>query len=901
MPDLERETAPSRSTSMPESHPEGRTARPALTATYRVQLNKQFTLGSAREIVPYLHELGISHLYCSPMLAARPGSMHGYDVADPTRINPEVGTLDDLRALAGALHERGMGILLDIVPNHMGVGPSNPYWEDVLTHGVHSRYARWFDVDWEAANHKIVLPVLGDRLDAVIGRDELTLDVTSPTPRLEYFDSSWPVDPATLPEELQLAKLDPTAVADPNVFLRGEEGHARLRTLLDAQHYRLAFWRRAPEEINYRRFFDVNELAALRQEDPEVFAETHEFVLSLVGDRLIDGLRVDHVDGLLDPSGYLQRLRAEVERRAGAGFPIVVEKILTPGERLREDWPVQGTTGYEFLNDLEDVFLDAEGYAAIERGYRSARRLTSGSFEDVAHAGKVKVLEGALHADVARLVRRLGAARADGTLPNGAADDAGIVQFIAAMPVYRTYVDGRSPAPHPDDVAVTNRTVERARGRTDAKAAMPAVEMIRDLVLGTASAERSDARLAFVQGLQQTSGPATAKGVEDTALYVYVPLASRNEVGGAPDRPLDDAVGRIHRANADRACHWPSALTCTNTHDTKRSADLRARLDVLSECASEWQRCFTRWRRLNQRHRTTVKGRLAPDTNTEYLLYQTLIGMWPAPRPGRRADDVPDRGWLDAARERLEQYMLKAAKEAKTRTSWTDPDEQYEKALTQFIGAILAGGVDAPFLGDLSRFVAHVANAGHWNALARVLVHATAPGVPDTYQGDELWFFALVDPDNRRPVDYGRRAELLASVATPGILRSLHPSDERLKLGLLQRLLHTRRANAALFTRGAYLPLEVRGAHARHLLAFARRDGDTAAIVIAPRLMVSRLSAEGRPADWEDTEIVLPSELPEGDFRLILSDEEVPIRGDRRSIAASTLLSELPLALLLRS
>ena len=877
--------------------------RATLNATYRVQLNRQFTLADARGIVPYLDRLGVSHLYCSPILAARPGSTHGYDVVDPKRINPELGSLDDLRALAAALHERGMGILLDIVPNHMGIGPANTYWEDVLTHGVHSRYARWFDVDWESAGHKIVLPVLGDELDAVLGRDELTLDVAERTPRLRYFDSSWPVDPATLPDELQLAKFDPTAVADPNVFLRGEEGRQRMRALLEAQHYRLVHWRRGPDEINYRRFFDVNDLAALRQEDPAVFDETHELVLALVAEELVDGLRVDHVDGLLDPLGYLERLRSAVEGRSPPGgqapFPIVVEKILSPGERLRREWPVQGTTGYEFLNDLEDLFLDPDGYAAIERGYRSARRLTSGTFEDVAHAGKVKVLEGALRADVARLGRLL-----RGTL--GAEQlEAGIVQFIAAMPVYRTYIDGRGESPDPADIAVVEKTVERARVRLGDQPRIRLVEAIGEIMNGGSdvilrSGATKDLMLPFIERLQQTSGPATAKGVEDTALYVYVPLASRNEVGGAPDRPLDDAAGRLHRANADRACAWPSALTCTNTHDTKRSADLRARLDVLSECAPEWRRCFARWRRLNARHRTTVKGRLAPDTNTEYLFYQTLIGIWPAPRPGRRADDVPERAWLDAARERLEQYMLKAVKEAKTRTSWTEPDEQYEAALEQFIGAILAGGDDAPFLADLSRFVARIAPAGHWNALARLLVHLTAPGTPDTYQGDDLWFFALVDPDNRRPVDYRRREELLASVSEAGALAALHVADDRLKLGILQRLLNTRRARAALFTRGRYAPLEVRGTYARHLFAFAREDESGAAIVIAPRLLASRLTPEGRVADWGDTAVVLPAGVRGATLRSVLRDQDVPILGESASIAANAVLAEFPLALLLR-
>ena len=874
-----------------------RITRHSLSATYRVQLNKQFTLGDARAIVPYLDRLGASHLYCSPILAARPGSMHGYDVIDPQRVNPEIGSLDDLRTLAETLHERGMGIVLDIVPNHMGIGESNRYWEDVLTHGLHSRYARWFDVDWEAGDNKIVLPVLGDELDRVIERDELALDLKEKMPRLRYVKNSWPVDPATLTEELQLAKLDSTAVADPSVFIRGEEGRRRLRALLDAQHYRLAFWRRGPTEINYRRFFDVNELAALRQEDPDVFSATHELILSLVAEGVIDGLRVDHVDGLLDPFGYLERLRGEVERRApttdGAVFPIVVEKILTPGEKLRRSWPVQGTTGYEFLNDLEEVFLRPDGYAAIERSYRSLRRLTSGDFADVAHAGKVKILEGALRADVERLVRRLqplanGGSREPKELANG------IVRFIAALPVYRTYVDGRAPVPDADDVAVVDRAVQAAKGRAlgDENAV---VDLIRSVVLDASSHER----LGFVQRMQQTSGPATAKGVEDTALYVYVPLASRNEVGGAPDRPLDDAVGRLHRANMERACSWPSALTCTNTHDTKRSADLRARLDVLSECAPEWHRCVARWRRLNQRHRSTVNGRLAPDTNTEYLLYQTLIGIWPTPRAGRHSDDVPDRAWLESAKARLEQYMLKAVKEAKTRTSWTEPDGAYESALKEFIAAILAGSDESPFLSDVARFVGDIATTGHWNALARLLVHATSPGVPDTYQGDEIWFFALVDPDNRRPVDYGRRDELLSAAAKAGAMRGLHPSDERLKLGMLQRLLNIRRDHAALFTGGRYTPLEVRGACAQHLVAFARSSDVAQAIVVAPRLIQGLLVDNRSIPDWADTEIVLPEPLRRESFRLILEDRDLTVARVSPALALSQVLTDLPLALLL--
>ena len=916
--------------------------RLCLTATYRVQLNHRFTLRDAHAIVPYLDRLGISHLYCSPILAARPKSMHGYDVTDPTRVNPEIGTVDDLRALAEALRARGMGMIVDIVPNHMGIGRHNPYWEDVLTHGAQSRYAKWFDIDWTGGDdappphRRVVLPVLRDELDAVLGRHELTVDVRERTPRLCYFDNSWPLDPATMPDELELAKLDTTAVADPNVFFRGEEGSERFRALLDAQHYRLTSWRRGPSEINYRRFFDVNDLAALRQEDPEVFAETHAFILSLVEEGTIDGLRVDHVDGLLDPLGYLTRLRAEVQKRfevlglrfEGKGatshlepqtsnlVPIFVEKILSPGEQLRSSWPVQGTTGYEFLNDLEDVFLDPSGYAEIERGYRRSRRLTSGDFADVAYQGKVKILTGALRADVTRLARLLSALLDDSVRrPDSGVQgpplhelERGIVEFIAVLPVYRTYVDGRGPV-HPDDVAVVERAVATARRRLGDTPPIRIVQLVADVVLGRDNPEHvlppMPARLPFIQRLQQTSGPATAKGVEDTALYVYMPLASRNEVGGAPDRPLDDAVGRFHRANATRAHCWPSALTTTNTHDTKRSADLRARLDTLTECAPLWHRHVARWRRLNHRHRTTVRGRLAPDGNSEHLLYQTLIGLWPAPRPGRRADDIPNPDWLASARERLERYMLKAAKEAKVRTNWTDPDAAYEDALKRFIAAILEPSDDAPFLADVARFVARIAAIGHWNALARLLLHLTAPGTPDTYRGDELWFFALVDPDNRQPVDYRERERLLEEVTRmhwdergPPSLGA-RGSDSGLKLGMLRRVLNSRRENPALFGEGVYRPLELRGAHASHLIAFARSHDDAHAIVVAPRLLASVVSSETRLLDWQDTTVVLPPELAGRELRSVLTDDASFVAGAPPTLGATSLLARHPFALVL--
>jgi (1->4)-alpha-D-glucan 1-alpha-D-glucosylmutase len=913
-----------------------------LTATYRLQVHKAFPLARVRETVPYLHALGISHLYLSPLLAARPGSTHGYDVVDPARVNPEVGTEAELRALAADVHAAGMGIVLDIVPNHMGIGPDNPYWEDVLTHGRRSRYARWFDVDWNAHSKrrgKVVLPVLDDELAAVLEKGELGLDISeSGGVRLKYHDNTFPLDPATVPPELQLVQFDPNAKPAAKAWVRGEAGQARLRALLDEQHYKLAFWRCAPSDINYRRFFDINDLAAVRIEDPEVFAETHAKILEWVKDGVIDGLRIDHVDGLRDPLGYLTRLRSEADAKAArpAQFPIFVEKILSPGEHLRREWPVQGTTGYETLNDIESIFIHNDGAQAVERMYRRLRRLTGRereiTFEDVARDGKLKVLRGALRADMRRLARLL--ARLERGRDAERQLVGGIIQLIAALPVYRTYIDGRQPLPYPEDRDVVERAVARAQQYADeaesdvvARIARVFLEPLAEgsgmreergvpATLLSSAITRPSSRMDFILKFQQTSGPATAKGVEDTALYNYFPLASRNEVGGEPDRPLHDAVERFHAVNAERARDWPLALVATNTHDTKRSADLRARIDVLSEVPREWERYFARWRRLNRHHKVAVNGRQSPDTNTEYLLYQTLVGLWPAPRAGRRGDDLPDAPWFEGAAERLERYMMKAVKEAKTHTSWTDPDEAYEASVKQFVRAILDPRTDSPFLGDVARFVHAIARAGLWNALARTLIHLTVPGTPDTYQGDELWNYSLVDPDNRRPVNYEHRlaymAELALNEKTPdgraALIRDLAraPEDPRLKLLVVRQALHARRAMPALFREGEYVPLAATGACADHVVAFARRHGGEAAMTIVPRLAMQLLRGERKQVAgeaWGDTRVALPGDLATMTWRSALTGREV--RAERAAeggaLGLAGLFADLPIDLLLAS
>ena len=860
-------------------------------------MNRGFTLRDAHARVEYFSRLGVSHLYLSPFFAARAGSMHGYDVVDPRRVNPELGSREDLEALAVALHERDMGLVLDIVPNHMAVGTENQYWTDVLRHGERSPFAKWFDIDWlsgggAGARKQVVLPMLEEPLDRELERGAFDVRVADDGDLwLGYREQRFPIDPASLPTELQLTTIDPEETGELVMLFSGRAGADRLRELLDVQHYRLVSWRRDLREVNYRRFFDVNDLVGLRVEDERVFRETHALTLELVAAGVIDALRVDHVDGLADPKTYLEQLRSAV----GPDVPIFVEKILSFGESLPADWPIQGTTGYEFLNGLEDVFIDAAGYQSIEATYRATRRLGRTTFRDIARSGKTEVLEQGLRPDLER-VARLGniiAAR-DGkswTLPE--VRDA-IEAFVAALPVYRTYVNGPGAISDAD-----RRVVDWAANQACARALPEIVDYIADMFRAASGEELP--RGEFVRLLQQLSGPAAAKGVEDTALYRYVPLLSRNEVGGAPDEPLAGAVARFHAENVERRCRWPSSLVCTNTHDTKRSADVRARLDALSEVPRDWQRVVRRWRRLNAKHHRTVRGRIAPDPNTEYLFYQTLVAIWPAQRPGRRVDDLPDRGWRDAARDRLVRYMLKAAREAKLRTSWTDPDPAFEEALTSFVGETLEPSEEAPFLFDVARLVSRIAGTGVANALARVVIHLTAPGTPDLYQGDELWNFTLVDPDNRGRVDYDARETALTRLAdTAKGLRdgaASDPTENRLKLLITHRLLEARRSNPSLFTDGRYEPLVARGVRSEHLVAFTRTEGDRAVVTIAPRLL-GALEAAGEQADawWGDTTVSLPERLRDRCWRGAIDGREI---SGRSELLVAGLLRPLPVAVLM--
>jgi (1->4)-alpha-D-glucan 1-alpha-D-glucosylmutase len=931
---------------------------PEIHATYRLQLHAGFPLCAARELVPYLDRLGISHIHCSPLLQARRGSTHGYDVVDPARLNPELGTEADLEALHAELASRGMGIVLDIVPNHMAASSENPAWDDVLAHGPASGFARWFDIDWRATDRelrsRVLLPILGERLSDVLQRGQITLETREGAPRVRYFEHDLPLDPSTMPEVLEealagchrklhrehpacveladivqtlrrlprrntrraaaltrrrdsvpriLARLRELAGSVPEAaaalaeaaktFSAGGEGVSRLRRLLDAQVYRLVHWRRAAREINYRRFFDVNDLVALHIEDPEVFAQTHALVLEWRRRGWVDGFRIDHPDGLLDPLGYFQRLAAAAFPEHPSSPPVYVEKILSHGEWLRAKWPVAGTTGYDFLNQVEALFIDPEGYEAIEADYRRVIRQPL-EFAAIARQGKRLVLETALSAGVRRLADRIL------KLPGQAVPAVSrqelfraIVETIVALPVYRTYVDGRSPFPSPEDLRLLDGAIADARTRGRSSAA--ALDLLEAALLAREG--------AACGRFQQLSGPATAKGIEDTAFYAYAPLLSRNEVGGGPEAPLAPAAAAFHTANTSRAAFWPGGLLAVTTHDTKRTADVRARLDVLSEIPAEWAERVRLWRTLNLPHKRTVRGGRVPDPATVIHIFQAMVGVWPLSRLGV--------GDLEALRERIDGYMVKAVREAKLRTTWTDPDESFEEALRADVAALLAPDRSPRFLDDLERFVARIARAGLWNALGRTVLHLASPGVPDLYQGDELWTFALVDPDNRRPVDFAHRRQLLDEVeqGTAGDLEAravfltelvAKPEDGRLKLHVVRAALAARKQRPAAFRSDTYVPLEAAGPSAARVIAFGRGEETERLVAVVPRFLAGHVLSGGAPTDpglWDGTGLPLPAGWPSR-WTCVLSGRSLRSEPER-GLRTEDLFRILPVALLL--
>jgi len=921
------------------------------TATYRFQFHKGFTFQDAQRLTPYLEALGVSHIYASPFFRAAPGSTHGYDVFDHNELNPEVGSREDLHALAADLHTRGLALLVDFVPNHMGIAEArNRWWRDVLENGPGSPYARFFDIDWQPLKReldsKVLLPILGDQYGRVLESGELHLHFAEGRFTLSYYETDLPLAPRSTrsilqhaaerlsapPAELESiltalehlpARTDTAAekitertrekeiirqrllrlcdespevceaitgaVADYNA--RDAAAYDRLDALISNQVYRLSSWKVAAEEINYRRFFDVNSLAAIRVELPEVFEAVHELLLQLIAAKIVSGVRIDHIDGLANPVEYLTQLQTRAAQALGEAeqpraIYLLVEKILGAGEPLRAEWPVHGTTGYEFATQVTALLIDQTAEGAMTENYRRFIG-PAPDFHEIVYESKLLVMHSSMASEVnvlGHLLNRVSESHRwyrDFTVN---ALTAAVREVIACFPVYRTYI---APGARADEVdrKVINRALAKARRRNPALE-RSVFEFLRDVLLPTEeNAHPVDEKLRseFVLKFQQCTGPITAKGVEDTAFYRFNRLVALNEVGGEP-AVFGASIETFHRQNAARAAEFPHSLVATSTHDTKRSEDVRARLAALSELPQEWARAARRWRTMNQRHKPLIEGEPAPDANEEYLLYQTLVGSWPlAPM-----DDEARATYI----LRIQDYMMKALHEAKANTSWIDPNEAWDGAVRAFVAAILTPGRGNRFPSAFEPFAEEVARLGAINSLSQTVLKLTVPGVPDIYQGSELWDFSLVDPDNRRPVDYTERQRAVEALPEPANACDLLESwrDGAIKLYLTRTLLRFRREHAELFATGSYQPLETRGVHADSLVAFARATESHHVIVVAPRLS-SRVGWPAIGAAWQDTTVTI--EAPNGAWRNVLTGRE-----HTGSLLVSELFAELPVAVL---
>ncbi len=945
------------------------------SATYRLQFNREFTFKQAAAVVDYLHDLGITDCYASPLLVARPGSLHGYDVTDHSKLNPEIGTEEEFLVFARSLRRREMGLIMDVVPNHMCIaGGGNRWWNDVLENGQGSPFANFFDVDWNPPKsdleNKVLLPVLGEQYGRVLENQEIRVVYQRGAFFAQYYEMRLPIAPGTYSQILELVlprvksqlgethpdmlelesiitalshlpsrtSIHPAKVkerrrekeiikrrlawlATANELVRkaikealnelngvkGEtESFDRLEALLAEQPFRLCHWRVAADEINYRRFFDINELAAIRVEDSAVFAAVHDLIMRLIKQGLVTGLRIDHVDGLADPARYLrdsQRaiLAAQAQARSEAEtgkvrrtslmrqlpeltndnskpFYLIVEKILGHNELLRADWPVHGTTGYEFMNLLNGVFVDTNKAHAFRRLYE---RFTGNTikFDDLTYECKKLILRVAMSSELHVLARRLDRISEqhrywrDFTLNSL---QYALVELIACFPVYRSYIRADQTSVSVEDRGYVLSAIRTAKRRNPAISSS-LFDFIGSILLlddpsGLNEAEHT-MRTDFISRFQQLTSPVMAKGFEDTAFYRAYPLSSLNEVGGHPDR-FGVSVEYFHTQNQHRASQWPHSLSATSTHDTKRSEDVRARINVLSEIPTRWYRSILRWQNLNREKKTQLDETLAPDANEEYLFYQTLAGVWPL--------TIMDAEAYSAFIQRVEEYLIKALREAKTHSSWINPNDSYEQAMRDFIQAVLKRSEDNDFLKSFVEFQAAVSRAGIFNSLAQTLLKIAAPGVPDFYQGTELWNFSLVDPDNRHTVDYAPLQEMLMSLekahrngASSLVAELLNqPEDGRIKLYLTRQALRFRRSHDELFTNGSYLPISTTGEKEHQVIAFARMTKDETVVAVAARFFTNLGDATQLPIGeqvWGKTAILLPDELASGLYRDVIT------------------------------
>jgi (1->4)-alpha-D-glucan 1-alpha-D-glucosylmutase len=819
-------------------------------ATMRLQLNSDFTFDAVARLAPYLAAIGVSHLYSSPILMARAGSRHGYDVIDPTRINPELGGEAGFRRLVTALRRKHLGIIVDIVPNHMAVGSDNPWWRDVLRHGQKSRYARFFDIEWDTTvprlKGKVLLPILGQPYGAALSAGELKIkrNAKGSDANIQYYRTKLPLSPATVNE------VQTRSPADYNAATPG--GRARLHQLLERQHYRLAWWRVACDCINWRRFFDINDLVALRMEDETVFEETHALLLRFYRDGLIDGFRVDHVDGLADPAQYCRHLRARLNNLAAArpsdALPgpayIVVEKILGPGETLGAEWNIDGTAGYDFMEAASAVLHDCAGAAPLAAFWAgiSGRH---GSFRDEEIAARREILDisfGAQLGSIAMALHRIAQRHPSSWDISYGAIVRSVVTLLTHMRVYRTYIDS---APQAAQTVLTHALADaRRRMRGD----QTALHAVAEWLLGPTDKVSRIASRRF----EQLSVSVAAKAVEDTALYRYGCLLSRNDVGFDPAH-FASMPREFHANCLARAAGFPAAMLTTATHDHKRGEDVRARLAVLSEMPTPWADHVHRWMKLNTSHRTGSPGAWIPSPGDEAMLYQMTVGAWP---PTLADDDHQGREELI---ERLTAWLIKSSREAKLRTSWTDPDLEYEKGAAEFVRAVLAR--ESQSLPDIARFAQRIAPAGAVNGLTQTLLKLTVPGVPDFYQGTELWDQSMVDPDNRRPIDFASRVMTLRQKRSAKWLHETWRTGE-IKQTLIACMLAHRAAHSELYATGAYVPVRAKGERADHVIAFFRNLGSDLLLVVVPRLPSGLLRSSKSiiipPEAWGETCVLLP-------------------------------------------
>ncbi|WP_169831997.1 malto-oligosyltrehalose synthase [Corallococcus exiguus] len=985
-------------------------------STYRMQLHQGFTFQQAKALVPYLARLGVSDFYASPYLKATPGSTHGYDCVDHQRLNPEVGTPEDHAALCDTLSEHGLGQVLDVVPNHMGIERDNRLWLDVLENGPSSVYAKFFDVDWRPVKDeladKVLLPILGDQYGIVLERGELKLSYESGAFHLHYYDHRLPVAPrqyATLlkhglerlekqlgPESTHLVELLSVLTALDHLPLRTEVGPAKvterhrekevikrrlaavvadsaelaayveenlrvfngtpgnvrsfdlLDALLQNCSYRLAHWRVAGEEINYRRFFDINGLAAIRVEDADVFQEAHQRIFEWLREGRVTGLRIDHPDGLFDPTAYfldlqerffVERARArfdagkkdgdearwpEVEallrakwRREVMATPdsplrkalfVAVEKIQGGRERIPESWAVHGTTGYRFANAVSGLFVHPAAEAHLTETYERFAGDTQ-DFAELVYQKKLLIMRVSMASEINVLAHELNRISEmnrrtrDFTLNSLRR---ALVEFIALFPVYRTYVDGWRAELDVRDVQYIEWTLQRAKERnTTTNASI--FDFLRDILLGRYPEHVGDdekaVMLRFAMKLQQVTGPVMAKGLEDTVFYIYNRLVSLNEVGGEPEH-FGMRATTFHLRNQERAERWPASMLTSSTHDTKRSEDVRARINVLTELPEDWREKVRAWADLTRPFVSHLPSGPAPSSNDVYLFFQTVVGAWPM------GEQVPEGEWKEFHR-RVREYMGKAIKEAKVRTSWTNPDGAYDDAVARFVDACFDPAKGQAFLDDVKAFKRRIERAGQHNALGQLLLKLASPGVVDTYQGCELWDLSLVDPDNRRPVDYALRERLLTSLDDaaakdrPALCARLVKDldDGQVKLFVLAEALRLRQKYADLCRAGGYEALEPSGPRSPAAVGFARTHGDSVLIACAPRYTLEALESGGLARAYDGTFLNLPEAYAGMMFRNVFTGRPVrPQQGPGGvGLALGPLLAEFPVVLLERS